>query len=313
MGSLHPLDSRLSGPLANRNRLVRWAALCVTGLLVYEILSSWRTSNSSSLLPDGLPFSSNDASRLPSPETFRVLDQQRAHRTSRLKSVDAVQDLDGGIATDIALAFDVPPDDLQIDAAWRVCSECSDERKGGYLPRQQLQSSATSAENAFRSNTTTKADMFRHIHHNVLLASNFEAVFLPNDVRLQLLDRSLTHPDSLLSFSFAGLKPDIPTLFMYTRTADAGRLKGATRMRYMNRHIDLIRNYTNIVRQQGYGDGRTSQDVERQLLWIVVEDAPRTDESLERLLRSSNVPYLYFSHGPTKSVEANHFVSSSYC
>ncbi|KAL7005619.1 hypothetical protein EMMF5_004864 [Cystobasidiomycetes sp. EMM_F5] len=67
----------------------------------------------------------------------------------------------------------------------------------------------------------------------------------------------------------------------------------------MNRHIDLIRNYTNIVRQQGYGDGRTSQDVERQLLWIVVEDAPRTDESLERLLRSSNVPYLYFSHGPT--------------
>lgn len=70
----------------------------------------------------------------------------------------------------------------------------------------------------------------------------------------------------------------------------------------MQRHVELIHNYTETVKVQGYGDGLSYEDVKRQLLWIIVEDAPHIDGELDKMLKNADVPYIYFAHGPTKWV-----------
>jgi hypothetical protein len=136
----------------------------------------------------------------------------------------------------------------------------------------------------------------------------------------KLLVNYFTHPDSLLAYSVEGLRLDVPTLYMYTRSGPGGKLADPKlRIEYFSRHVDTVREFDELVAKRGYHDGVTATD--RQLIWIVVEDNAQIEPQLAEYLKNTSIrkqswllanwsdsdlttlvyftAYIYFAHGPT--------------
>ena len=195
--------------------------------------------------------------------------------------------------------------------SWRICPECSQSRPGGYMASEHARLKRPT-EKELRSGKATKAEVASFILQDIVLASNLEipkldwtpafpeTAFLQPEQRTKLFHNYMTDPDSLLSFSFSGLRPDLPTLYMFTRTADHGRLSGTTRYKYMQRHVAAVKAYQELVEREGYTEASQFRGKDRQLLWIVVEDETRLDDGLLQVLKESEIPYLYIAHGMSK-------------
>lgn len=170
-----------------------------------------------------------------------------------------------------------------------------------------------------RSNRATHASTARYLLHNIVLREVVDKVWLSDKTATALYTTYFTQPDALLSYNFRGLRLDVPTAYMYTRTGPGGKLTDvATRKRYFQRHIDSINEFGPLVKDKGYIDGAQHRD--RQLLWIIVEDAAKLDPKLAAFLQESklreysslmvcsdlltSVPhcsaFLYFACGPTR-------------
>lgn len=104
----------------------------------------------------------------------------------------------------------------------------------------------------------------------------------------KLLVNYFTNPDSLLAYSFKGLRLDTPTLYMYTRTGPGGKLANVEkRIKYFSRHVDTVRAYDDLIAEKGFLDGALPQD--RQLIWIVVEDNAQIDSELAAYLKNTSI------------------------
>lgn len=195
--------------------------------------------------------------------------------------------------------------------SWKICPECNSTRYGGYVSSEHARI-AKPSEKRLRSGRASKAELATFMLQDILLASNLEIPLLPWDryhpdsmwmqpqARNKLFHNYLTDPDSILSFSFAGLRPSLPTLYMFTRTANHGRLSGEARYRYMRRHIETLKAYNELVAKEGYHAISAWRGAQRQLLWIVAEDAEKLDDNLAAVLKESGLPYLYIAHGKTQ-------------
>ena len=187
---------------------------------------------------------------------------------------------------------------------WKICQECNinDSIPGRYINSIHFGTPVPTLDR-LQKGKVTKAEVAKYLLNNVILESNLNPVFLPDTARATLFSSYLSDPDSLLSFSFSSLRPLLPTMYLFTRTGSTGRLSGpGKRLRYMNRHISMLKDYQELVRTEGYGDGANIEMGERQLLWIVVEDEPHLETGLNTLLQQSKIPFIYIAHGPTKYV-----------
>lgn len=104
----------------------------------------------------------------------------------------------------------------------------------------------------------------------------------------KLLINYFTHPDTLLAYSFEGLRLDTPTLYMYTRTGPGGKLADTTkRIKYFSRHVDAVRGYEALIAEKGFLDAVPVHS--RQLIWIVVEDNAQIDMQLAQYLKNTSI------------------------
>lgn len=218
-----------------------------------------------------------------------------------------------GASTNVSTLPGFPAAKQANEDTWRICPECSAQRVGGYLSSDHARLKKPSAKR-LRSGRATKAELASFLLQDIVLASNLElplldwdlykpeTQFMQPEARTKLFHNYLTDPDSLLSFSFAGLRPSLPTLYMFTRTADHGRLSGTTRYKYMRRHVETVKAYQELVREEGYAEASQWRGKDRQLLWIVVEDESELDLGMKQVLQDSGIPYLYLAHGRTQYV-----------
>ena len=195
--------------------------------------------------------------------------------------------------------------------SWRICPECSQGNLGGYITSDHARLRKPT-QKRLRSGKATKAEVATVLLQDIALASNLEipvldwtpsapeTAFMQPQPRVELFQNYLTNPDEMLSFSFAGLKPSLPTLYMFTRTADHGRLAGETRYRYMRRHVEAVKAYQALVAKEGHTKASEFRGKHRQLLWLVIEDESKLDEGLTQVLKESGIPYLYIAHGASK-------------
>lgn len=150
---------------------------------------------------------------------------------------------------------------------------------------------------------TLKKYLISEIQHYMWL----HPIFTPPTALSPLFQTFFTCPDQLLRLNFNGLQFDKPTIYMYTRTGDGGRLKAnERRLRYFQRHIDTLREY-NLLEEQRLLDADTYKDSEeqRQLIWIIVEDAEHLNEQVDALLNSTGLRKLYLHEICVKQVMAD--------
>jgi hypothetical protein len=113
-------------------------------------------------------------------------------------------------------------------------------------------------------------------------------VQLTPDQALKLLQRAVRDLGEVASWSLAGLDYGLPTIYLTTATSPNGNAK-ALRPQYFRRHGKTIQSWI-LQRNPGW-----------QVVWVVAEDEEHIDQRIARTLRDSNVPYIYFAYGLTRS------------
>ncbi|KAK9895947.1 glycosyltransferase family 43 protein [Cystobasidium minutum MCA 4210] len=187
----------------------------------------------------------------------------------------------------------------------RLCPDCDCTTPGAYanspafftpIPKLETLRKQISKNDGTNWNSP---GMLRYLLHKIQLHSVLEGLFLTDEAVAWLLTNQFTCPDMLISYNFTGLAMDKPTSYIYTRTGPGGKLaKWTDRAMYMERHVGVIHEYEDLVKEEGFLDGAKASD--RQLLWLVVEDESQMEPGMEELLRASGIPYLYMAHGPTR-------------
>lgn len=168
----------------------------------------------------------------------------------------------------------------------RICPTCNCSQTGSYLVSPY--NSLLPHIKFLQSPQATKRDFAQYLSHHLFVLARNDPVPVPNASRIALTDKFITCPDSLLSFSFAKLKLNLPTAYAFTRTSGHGRL-GAThkRIRYLTRHADTIKEYYQLVEKEGYADGKTAKD--RQFLWVVIEDDDHINPDIADWLAATQI------------------------
>lgn len=105
---------------------------------------------------------------------------------------------------------------------------------------------------------------------------------------------------SLIQWRLELLKPGLPTAYIFTKTSWAGRTKHL-RYAYFQRHIITIRTHLALMKEQTWpeGEGHPKWGQKRQLIWIIVEDGERLANDVAQELVRTDLPYIYFTYGPT--------------
>lgn len=181
-----------------------------------------------------------------------------------------------------------------IEGPVRLCPDCDCTTPGAYasspgfytpvppLPELRKQISKKGGTN------WNSVGMLRYLLHSIQLHSVLEGLFLTDESVAWLLTNHYTCPDMLISYNFTGLVLDRPTSYIYTRTGPGGKLsKWSDRAMYMERHVGVIHEYEQLVKDEGFLDG--AKDTDRQLLWLVVEDESQMEPGMEELLRASGI------------------------
>jgi hypothetical protein len=193
--------------------------------------------------------------------------------------------------------------ELALSEPVRLCRECRCDIPGSYAASKAFSLPVPTVEKLRSVITKTRSfnepALLRYLLHNILLRSTLDGTFLNDNAISELLTNHYTCPDALIAFNFEGLQLDRPTSYIYTRTGSGGKLADwKERERYMARQAITMSEFMDLVEKEGYADG-TKADA-RQLLWLVVEDASQMEGRLELLLRKTGIPFIYFSHGPTR-------------
>ena len=201
--------------------------------------------------------------------------------------------------------FDLVPPEVEEDVhiPVRLCPDCKCDVAGSYATSSSFSVPVPALESIRASINTSKSfhnrSLLRYLLHHIQLQSTLAGLFIADESISWLLTNHFTCPDNLIAFNFNRLTLDKPTSYIYTRTGPGGKLSQWTeRGRYMQRHVDVIKEYQNLVLTEGFLDGLRGD--ERQLLWIVVEDDANLEPKMEQLLQDSGIPFLYFAHGPTR-------------
>ena len=124
---------------------------------------------------------------------------------------------------------------------------------------------------------------------------------------LNLVSRTSTHFDDMMSWSLAGLKIGAPTIYVTTATS-ADSKAGPFRPQYFRRHGRAIRAWMAQQEQRmvdmandEWAAKRPHDSRDWQIIWIIAEDSVEVDPQLVRTLQRTGVPYLYFAYGTTKA------------
>ena len=178
------------------------------------------------------------------------------------------------------------------DEIVRLCPDCDCLVAGAYAADPAFAVPVTRLDPLRERIKTTNSfhtrSVLRYLLHHIPLSSSIDGIFLKDTTIATLLTQQFTCPDSLISFNFTGLVLDRPTQYVYTRTGPAGRLKTwAQREPYMQRHVDTLHKFQELVEAEGYEHGVPADA--RQLMWVLVEDDSGTEPGLERLLRDSGI------------------------
>lgn len=173
-----------------------------------------------------------------------------------------------------------------------ICANCNCTVPGSFLLSAQYSKPIPSLAEV-RAAKATKATIKRYLLHAISQYLWLHPHFLPETATAPLFTQYFTCPDALIRYDFRDLQQGKPTLYMYTRTGDGGRLKAnERRMTYFRKHIETIRSYDDLIAREGFRDGLKAQD--RQLLWILIEDGDRINETLDELMRVSGIREIRF-------------------
>lgn len=168
-----------------------------------------------------------------------------------------------------------------------ICADCNCTISGSYL-LSTLHSKPIPTLAEVRSLRASKATIKRYLVSAISQYLWLHPHFLPEKAIAPLFTQYFTCPDKLISLDFRDLVHGKSTLYMYTRTGDGGRLKAnERRLNYFTKHIDTIRSYDELIAREGFPDGLTAKD--RQLLWILIEDAKSINDDLDTLIKDSGI------------------------
>ena len=212
-----------------------------------------------------------------------------------------------------------------------ICPECNCSMPGSFSLSPRFSSVALPTLQEARHPRAAKRTIKRYLSSETQQFLWLHPELLPETATSRLFTSWLTCPDNLISLNFQGLAHGKPTLYMYTRTGDGGRLKATERrLKYFLRHEETVKQYWDLVREGGYSDpvavAQRLQPEDRQLIWILIEDGDHINPTLDTQMRSSGIresastledvvcteprktdlrprlvpaAYLYFAHGPT--------------
>lgn len=176
----------------------------------------------------------------------------------------------------------------------RLCPECDCLVAGSYAASPSFAVPVPKLEPLRDQILSTRGAAFntrsvlRYLLHHIPLSSTLDGLFMKDSAISMLLTQQFTCPDALIAHNFTGLSLDKPTLWVYTRTGPAGRLRTwDKREPYMQRHVETIKQYNLLIEREGHLDGSKAQD--KQLMWVLVEDDAGTEPGLETLLRESGI------------------------
>ena len=168
-----------------------------------------------------------------------------------------------------------------------ICPECNCTISGSFLLSPQWSQPIPTYEKV-RSPRASKAAIKRYLINEISNYLWLHPHFLPEKALAPLFSQYFTCPDRLFSLNIDGLQCDKPTLYMYTRTGDGGRLKAnEKRMKYFKRHAETITEYNALVEAEGFRDGLKAKD--RQLIWIIIEDGDQINGTLDEIMRISGI------------------------
>lgn len=105
---------------------------------------------------------------------------------------------------------------------------------------------------------------------------------------LTLLRNAHRDLGEVASWSLSGLDLGLPTIYLTTATSPNSNAR-ALRPQYFRRHGKAIQSWLS-QRKPGW-----------QIVWVVAEDEEVIDPKISRMLRKSEVPYIYFAYGLTRS------------
>jgi len=179
-----------------------------------------------------------------------------------------------------------------------ICPTCNCSEPGGYATKLLQLNTVTSDD--FLNGAYSTHRLHRYIHGNLFALSQHDPADFPSSAREEQLSSHVSCPDTLFSAALAGLQPNLPTAYVFTRVAAVGGKLGAidTRLFFLARHVRIFRAHKRNIHEQGFLDGARASD--RQLLWIVAEDGRQNDPRTAQFLKESGIPHIYFSHGPTR-------------
>lgn len=186
-----------------------------------------------------------------------------------------------------------------------ICSDCNATISGDFATSASfsniplLDRAAARAVFMQPGQNAGKALLKRYLIHHVPLAATVSGIWINSTQQSPLLSNYLSAPDNLLSYNLEGLRLDLPTAYIYTRTGGT-RFGNKRRLEYLQMHHDTIHTFEEKVKTDGYMDGVRFED--RQLLHIVVRDESTIDPEIEDFFRSRSIPYIYFAVGPTRKI-----------
>ena len=197
-------------------------------------------------------------------------------------SLDALRDTQIGGLLQSYIGPVQRPQDVE-----NICPDCNCTVPGSYLLSPQWSKPLPTLAEA-RSPRASEATIKRYLIKEISNYLWLHPHFLPEKALAPLFSQFFNCPDSLLSFNFESLQYDKPTLFMYTRTGNGGRLKAnERRMNYFRKHIETIRAYNELVEAEGFRDGLQAKD--RQFIWIIIEDAEFINDTLDGIMKRSGI------------------------
>jgi hypothetical protein len=169
-----------------------------------------------------------------------------------------------------------------------LCSDCQDVRQSSnaYALSEDFTSTPLRGRDDIRHPYTNAASIKRYLLHHIVLDAVLEKTWMNIESTNAMLVNYFSKPDNLLAYSFSGLKIDLPTTYMYTRTGPGGKLADITkRIRYLSRHSKTLADFQELVEQEGYIDGTPKSA--RQIIWVVIEDDAQIDPSVTHFLETS--------------------------
>jgi len=177
-----------------------------------------------------------------------------------------------------------------------ICPTSNCSEPGTFAPQLQWVDPVTVED--IQAGTFTTSQLHKYIQQSIFTRAQQDPVPFPSAGRGQQLVNWLACPDTLFSASLAGLKPRIPTAYVFTRVAAAGgRLADVElRLAFLARHARTFKRYNEVTELEGHLDGTKAEN--RQLMWIMIEDGVAINPPTAKFLKDSGIRGSRFPRRP---------------